>query len=194
MSDNNCYILGQHTVAAADTENNFTFTGIPTGYDVIEIHAAGGFTRDDVSRNYMSSYCSWYGNNKYGYAWRGSNANPIYAGYVPVSPDNTVSDLNHKAFGYRFLLMGPSSQCPKLVYFMGTMADNYSSSYTRFVSGAFGLDIQRNSTIRDWGKGPWRIMRMRLTNIGTYSSTSSPTFTEGTEFTMLGYKGLGEGW
>jgi len=221
MTDNNCYILGQHTVAAADTENNFTFASIPMGYDVIEIHAAGGITRDDngsgqyqyltcemqdtwdtsstgytadVSRNYMSSYCSWYGNNKYGYAWRGSNANPIYSGYVPVSPDNTVSNLNHRAFGYRFLLMGPSSQCPKQVYFMGTMADNYSGSYTRFVSGAFGLDIQRNSTIRDWGKGPWRSMRMRLTYYGTYSATSSPTFTEGTEFTMLGYKGSGEGW
>lgn len=221
MSDNNCYILGQHTVAAADTENNFTFTGIPTGYDVIEIHAAGGFTRDDngsgqyqyltcelqdtwdtsstgytadVSRMYMSAYGSWYGYTKYGYGWRGSSANPIYFGYIPLSPDNNIDDSYDKAFGVRMQLMGPNSQCPKQVFFTGTMADNYTSTNTRFFNGAFGLDAQRNQTVRDWSKGPWRSMNMSLVYYGTYSNTTSPTYTAGTEFTMLGYKGSGDGW
>jgi hypothetical protein len=142
----------------------------------------------------MSAYGSWYGQSKYGYAWRGSDSNPIYSGYVPISPDNNIADTYNKAFGVRMQLMGPNSQCPKQVYFAGTMGDNHISSNARFFNGAFGLDIQRNSTVRDWGKGPWRSMKMRLTNYGTYSASTSPTFVEGTEFTMLGYKGLGLGW
>jgi hypothetical protein len=223
VSDNNCYILGQYTVPATNSVNSFTFGSIPTEYDLIEIHVAGSFTKDqdsgatgqvqylsceiqdtwdtsstgytaDVSRMYMSAYGSWYGQSKYGYAWRGSDSNPIYSGYVPISPDNNIADTYNKAFGVRMQLMGPNSQCPKQVYFAGTMGDNHISSNARFFNGAFGLDIQRNSTVRDWGKGPWRSMKMRLTNYGTYSASTSPTFVEGTEFTMLGYKGLGLGW
>lgn len=221
MSDNHCYILGQYTVPATDSVSSFTFDSIPTGYDVIEIVVAGSFTKDDagsgqvqymrcsiqdthdpsstgytadVSRMYMSAYGSWYGNNKYGYGWRGSSSNPIYFGYIPLSPDNNIDDTYHKAFGVRMQLMGPSSQCPKQVFFTGTMADNYTGSNTRFFNGAFGLDTQRNQTVRDWSKGPWRSMNMSLVYYGTYNNTTSPTYTEGTEFTMLGYKGTGDGW
>ena len=223
MTTNHVYILGQFIVPTDNTHNQFTFKGIPTNYDVIEIHVAGSVTRDqdsgatgqnqhiscemqdtwdtsstgntvDVRRMYMSYYKAWYAQNNSSWAWRGSSGYPINSGYIPVNFQNNGSDGFSKAFHTTMLLMGPNSNVPKQVFFNGSASDENAASLQRKVQGAFGLDCQRNATVNAWSKGPWRSMKMRLTNYGTYSPTTSPTFKAGTQFTMLGYTGSGEGW
>jgi len=223
MSSNHAMILGEYIVNQNNYTSSFTFASIPTDYDVIEIHVAGSLTRDqdsgatgqtqylacsiqdthdpsstgytaDVSRMHMSWQTNWRDQNKYSWAWRGSVANPIYFGYVPVNMQNNGSDTASKAFAVTFQLMGPNSGAPKQVFWRGTCSDSNAGSLSRKTQGCFGLDIQGNTTVRDWGKGPWRSLRMGLSNYGTYNAATSPTFKAGTVFQMIGYKGSGEGW
>tara|TARA_A100001388_G_scaffold216557_1_gene167125 strand:- start:1383 stop:2057 length:675 start_codon:yes stop_codon:yes gene_type:complete len=224
MSEHASYILSSHTVAYNNTENSYTWTNIPSGYDILEFVISGEYTQDttsgassgiyfmniemnhsweagnsandpDVKNSYIYTTSRQYNSSQYAVSDYGQGASyPCTSGKCIMTAANNPGGAADSAFGWTARLIGNNSPCYKQIFWDGVATSYQANSYNHRLLGAAGFNGQANDKTRAEAKASVSSLRVSLPFHGTYNSSTSPTWMAGTNFMLIGYPGVTGGW
>ncbi len=224
MTAHQSLILGKHKVAADNTENSYTWTGIPTGYDILEFVIAGAYTMDtttgassgiyfmniemnhswaagysaydpDVRNAYIYTTSRQYYSSQYAVSDYGEGASyPCTSGKCIMTAANNPGGASDNSFSWNGRIIGNNSPCYKQIWWDGSATSYQSDSYNHRLLGAAGFNGQAGTKARAEAKAPVSSLRVSLPFHGTYNSSTSPTWKAGTTFTLIAYPGVTGGW
>jgi len=110
MSDHDSLILSSHTVVANNTENSYTWTNIPSNYDILEFVIAGEYTQDTTSGASSGIY---FMNIEMNHSWEaGNSANDpdVKNSYIYTTSNHIYSRTNIHKYGISIFLK-PMKYC-----------------------------------------------------------------------------------